>query len=140
MEAAVVVVGCRGTTAEVREGAARDASGCGDRIDPLMRSIFGLRRKSPPENFSGGGVVMAGGGWWLPDIMGEKGERYNALCVRTSRQNRRGEVNIQFWVLDRVAWECSRHSIIDGLQERANLIGHLALLCVWKWLQLRQSW
>ncbi|GJW48595.1 hypothetical protein Tco_0080241 [Tanacetum coccineum] len=27
----------------------------GDRIDPVTRSLFGLRRKSPPEKFSGGG-------------------------------------------------------------------------------------
>ncbi|GJT34751.1 hypothetical protein Tco_0925170 [Tanacetum coccineum] len=29
-------------------------SDMGDRIDPLMRSIFGVRRKNPPEKFSGG--------------------------------------------------------------------------------------
>ncbi|GJV45353.1 hypothetical protein Tco_1429889 [Tanacetum coccineum] len=27
----------------------------GDRADPIARSLFGLRRKSPPEKFSGGG-------------------------------------------------------------------------------------
>ncbi|GJZ21077.1 hypothetical protein Tco_0558116 [Tanacetum coccineum] len=32
------------------------------RIDRLMRIIFGVGRKSPPENFSGGGDVVAGGG------------------------------------------------------------------------------
>ncbi|GJZ80478.1 mutator type transposase [Tanacetum coccineum] len=35
------------------------ASGCGDRIDRVMGSIFGFGRKSPPEKFSGGG---GGGG------------------------------------------------------------------------------
>ncbi|GJU23865.1 hypothetical protein Tco_1157207 [Tanacetum coccineum] len=34
------------------------ASECGDRIDRVMGSIFGIRRKSPPEKFSGGGE------WW----------------------------------------------------------------------------
>ncbi|GKD72798.1 hypothetical protein Tco_1331080, partial [Tanacetum coccineum] len=33
-------------------------SGCGDRIDPVMRSVFGVGRKSPLEKFSGGGE------WW----------------------------------------------------------------------------
>ncbi|GKC90848.1 hypothetical protein Tco_1151497 [Tanacetum coccineum] len=30
-------------------------SGYGDRVDPVTRSVFGLDRKSPPENFSDGG-------------------------------------------------------------------------------------
>ncbi|GJT93738.1 hypothetical protein Tco_1082583 [Tanacetum coccineum] len=30
----------------------------GDRVDRLMRFIFGLGRKSPPEKFSGGGEVL----------------------------------------------------------------------------------
>ncbi|GJY07561.1 hypothetical protein Tco_0374615 [Tanacetum coccineum] len=30
-------------------------SDMGDRIDPLMRSIFGVRQKGSPEKFSGGG-------------------------------------------------------------------------------------
>ncbi|GJW18919.1 retrovirus-related pol polyprotein from transposon TNT 1-94 [Tanacetum coccineum] len=30
----------------------------GDRVDPLVGSILGLRRKNPPEKFSGGGA------WW----------------------------------------------------------------------------
>ncbi|GJV74271.1 hypothetical protein Tco_1494266 [Tanacetum coccineum] len=55
-----------------------EESGCGDRIDPVMRSVFGVGRKIPPENFSGGGSggrrqweVVAGyfgeerGEWWL---------------------------------------------------------------------------
>ncbi|GJX10993.1 hypothetical protein Tco_0200852, partial [Tanacetum coccineum] len=37
-----------------------EESGVGDRVDPLRRTTFGVRRKNPPENFSGGGVVMAG--------------------------------------------------------------------------------
>ncbi|GJW10254.1 hypothetical protein Tco_1576081 [Tanacetum coccineum] len=32
-----------------------EESGCGDRIDPVRRSVFGVGRKSPPEKFSGGG-------------------------------------------------------------------------------------
>ncbi|GJV45201.1 hypothetical protein Tco_1429737 [Tanacetum coccineum] len=35
-----------------------EESGCGDRIDPVMRSVFGVGRKSPPEKFSGDGY------WW----------------------------------------------------------------------------
>ncbi|GKC11249.1 hypothetical protein Tco_1008031 [Tanacetum coccineum] len=41
-----------------------EESGCGDRIDPVMRSVFGLRRKSRRKTFpaaGGGGRVMAGG-------------------------------------------------------------------------------
>ncbi|GKA56580.1 hypothetical protein Tco_0755652 [Tanacetum coccineum] len=64
------------------ESRVRESDG-GDRIDWEIRSIFGLRRKIPPEKFFGGSVLMAGGGWWLPDIMGEKGERYNALLRMT---------------------------------------------------------
>ncbi|GKG31184.1 hypothetical protein Tco_0423672, partial [Tanacetum coccineum] len=30
----------------------------GDRIDPVMGSVFGVGRRSPPEKFSDGGV------WW----------------------------------------------------------------------------
>ncbi|GKF64381.1 hypothetical protein Tco_0187829, partial [Tanacetum coccineum] len=42
-----------------------EESGCGDRIDPVMRSVFGVGRKSPPEKFSDGGDVVAvvAGGW-----------------------------------------------------------------------------
>ncbi|GJW68969.1 integrase, catalytic region, zinc finger, CCHC-type containing protein [Tanacetum coccineum] len=38
-----------------------EESGCGDRIDPVMRSVFGIGRKSPPEKFSGGGGVVVAG-------------------------------------------------------------------------------
>ncbi|GKF61395.1 hypothetical protein Tco_0181449, partial [Tanacetum coccineum] len=42
-----------------------EESGCGDRIDPVMRSVFGVGRKSPPEKFSGGGWPERGdGGRW----------------------------------------------------------------------------
>ncbi|GKG59084.1 hypothetical protein Tco_0602793, partial [Tanacetum coccineum] len=50
-------------------------SGSGDRVDPLMGSIFGLRRKNPPEKFSGGG---SGGRRWLEGgriFEGERGGR-----------------------------------------------------------------
>ncbi|GJR15300.1 hypothetical protein Tco_0797952 [Tanacetum coccineum] len=41
-------------------GGSRRVSGAvcsviGDRVDPLMRITFGVRRKNPPEKFSGGG-------------------------------------------------------------------------------------
>ncbi|GKA66820.1 putative ribonuclease H-like domain-containing protein [Tanacetum coccineum] len=39
-----------------------EESGVGDRVDPEVGSVFGLRRKSPPEKFSGGGATVAGGG------------------------------------------------------------------------------
>ncbi|GKE49587.1 hypothetical protein Tco_1480845, partial [Tanacetum coccineum] len=54
-------------------------SGSGDRIDPVTRSLFGLRRKSPPEKFSGGGGMVAtvAGRW--PDIL-EGRERLVMSC------------------------------------------------------------
>ncbi|GJY37873.1 hypothetical protein Tco_0424237 [Tanacetum coccineum] len=52
-------------------------SGSGDRIDPVTRSLFGLRRKSPPEKFSGGG-----GGRRLPDMGGrEERSSLNLMTV-----------------------------------------------------------
>ncbi|GKF82021.1 hypothetical protein Tco_0243677, partial [Tanacetum coccineum] len=50
-------------------------SGSGDRIDPGMGRIFGVGRKSSPENFSGG----CGGGRRLPDIW--EGEERGEWCV-----------------------------------------------------------
>ncbi|GJV38344.1 hypothetical protein Tco_1410821 [Tanacetum coccineum] len=49
-------------------------SGSGDRVDPVTRSLFGLRRICPPENFSGGGArwPAVGGGGRLN--WGRKGE------------------------------------------------------------------
>ncbi|GKF04227.1 hypothetical protein Tco_0034895, partial [Tanacetum coccineum] len=47
----------------------------GDRVDPVVRTTFGVRRKNPPENFSGGGVVVAGrrlGGFRRPEFMGRE--------------------------------------------------------------------
>ncbi|GKE67503.1 hypothetical protein Tco_1521664, partial [Tanacetum coccineum] len=47
----------------------------GDRVDRVARSILGVGRKSPPENFSGGGATVVagsgGGGGW-PDTLGER--------------------------------------------------------------------
>ncbi|GKF00554.1 hypothetical protein Tco_0023904, partial [Tanacetum coccineum] len=40
---------------------ARGASGIVDRVDPEVGSVFGLRRKNPPEKFSGGGGGGSGG-------------------------------------------------------------------------------
>ncbi|GKF46497.1 hypothetical protein Tco_0136299, partial [Tanacetum coccineum] len=39
----------------------------GDQIDPVTRSLFGLRRKSPPKKFSGGG----GSGRQRQELAGE---------------------------------------------------------------------
>ncbi|GKF12036.1 hypothetical protein Tco_0049962, partial [Tanacetum coccineum] len=45
-----------------------EESGCGDRIDPVMRSVFGVGRKSHRKSFpvagdgGGGGGGVAGGG------------------------------------------------------------------------------
>ncbi|GKF32436.1 hypothetical protein Tco_0102234, partial [Tanacetum coccineum] len=51
------------------ESRVRESDG-GDRIDREMGMIFGVGRKSSPENFSGG----CGGGRRLPDIW-ERRER-----------------------------------------------------------------
>ncbi|GJX21793.1 hypothetical protein Tco_0226238, partial [Tanacetum coccineum] len=60
----VAVVASGGVESRVRE------SDGGDRIDREMGRIFGVGRKSSPENFSGG----CGGGRLLPDIWeGEEG-------------------------------------------------------------------
>ncbi|GJR90399.1 hypothetical protein Tco_0214410 [Tanacetum coccineum] len=60
-----------------------EESGCGDRIDPVMRSVFGVGRKSPPEKFSGGGATVVagsgGGGGW-PDSLREKRELWLRRC------------------------------------------------------------
>ncbi|GJU83006.1 hypothetical protein Tco_1285371 [Tanacetum coccineum] len=67
--------GCGGGGAWVgTKGRCVAASGVGDRIDRLMRFIFDLGRKSPPEKFSGGGAAVVAGGWPDP-AAGEMGER-----------------------------------------------------------------
>nr|GEV57540.1 hypothetical protein [Tanacetum cinerariifolium] len=38
------------------------ASGIGDRIDRVIRNVFGVRRKNSPEKFSGGGDGGGGSG------------------------------------------------------------------------------
>ncbi|GKD71503.1 hypothetical protein Tco_1325593 [Tanacetum coccineum] len=74
---ATVVVGCRGTAAERRCGWSGEVmervreSGYGDRIDREMGRIFGVGRKSSPENFSGG----CGGGRKVAGNNGEERER-----------------------------------------------------------------
>ncbi|GJV14263.1 hypothetical protein Tco_1359586 [Tanacetum coccineum] len=66
----VAVVASGGVESRVRE------SDGGDRIDREMGRIFGVGRKSSPENFSGG----CGGGRRLPDIW-EGEERVMRECV-----------------------------------------------------------
>ncbi|GJT16009.1 hypothetical protein Tco_0874715 [Tanacetum coccineum] len=68
--ARVAVVASGGVESRVRE------SDGGDRIDREMGRIFGVGRKSSPENFSGG----CGGGRRLPDIW-EGEERVMRECV-----------------------------------------------------------
>ncbi|GJX12854.1 hypothetical protein Tco_0204612 [Tanacetum coccineum] len=59
------------------------ASGYGDRVDRVTRSHFGVRRKNPPENFSGGGAVVAQR--W-PEILERESELSSAsvLCDSAS--------------------------------------------------------
>ncbi|GKF07218.1 hypothetical protein Tco_0041442 [Tanacetum coccineum] len=47
----------------------------GDRIDRVVRNIFGVGRKSPPEKFSGGRR------WWaaVGELAGEEGWRGRVL-------------------------------------------------------------
>ncbi|GKD69156.1 hypothetical protein Tco_1323246, partial [Tanacetum coccineum] len=59
-----------------------EESGVGDRVDPEVGSVFGLRRKSPPEKFSGGGE------WWpaAGELAGEEGWR-GRECIKIVRYN-----------------------------------------------------
>ncbi|GJU33503.1 putative reverse transcriptase domain-containing protein [Tanacetum coccineum] len=65
-----MVMGC-GCRRGGREKWRVEESGSGDRVDPEVGSVFGLRRKSPPEKFSGGGE------WWpaAGELAGEEGWR-----------------------------------------------------------------
>ncbi|GJX47298.1 hypothetical protein Tco_0272488, partial [Tanacetum coccineum] len=53
-----------------------EESGCGDRIDPVVRSVFGVGRRSPPEKFSGGGV------WWPATA----GVRRRRMCLEPAEK------------------------------------------------------
>ncbi|GJS51970.1 hypothetical protein Tco_0625332 [Tanacetum coccineum] len=53
---------------------ARGASGVVDRVDRNDGESFGLRRKNPPEKFSGGGGMVAGGGWPVAGYLREREE------------------------------------------------------------------
>nr|GFA49593.1 hypothetical protein [Tanacetum cinerariifolium] len=52
-----------------------------DRVDRVIRILFGLVGKSPPEKFSGGGGVVVAGRRWLPDFVGEKGLIKGCVCL-----------------------------------------------------------
>ncbi|GJS07550.1 hypothetical protein Tco_0364346 [Tanacetum coccineum] len=79
-----VVMGC-GCRRGGREKWRVAASGSGDRVDPLMRITFGVRRKNPPEKYSGGGgVVVAGGGWW-PALGKEREEEDDGVIMDTTK-------------------------------------------------------
>ncbi|GKD21590.1 hypothetical protein Tco_1223293, partial [Tanacetum coccineum] len=56
-------------------------SGSGDRVHRVVGSNFGLRRKSPPEKFSGGGATVAGGGEGSPEKKVERERKYESVCV-----------------------------------------------------------
>ncbi|GKC75786.1 hypothetical protein Tco_1126560, partial [Tanacetum coccineum] len=58
------------------ESRVRESDG-GDRIDREMGRIFGVGRKSSPENFSGG----CGGGRRLPDIFGRENVLIVCVCI-----------------------------------------------------------
>ncbi|GJW11974.1 hypothetical protein Tco_1577801, partial [Tanacetum coccineum] len=84
MEKRVARCGCGGSGAAGGDDDYRDGdeggivvvaeSEYGDRVDPVVRTTFGVRRKIPPEKFSGGGgrnPVGEGGRRWG----GMRGER-----------------------------------------------------------------
>ncbi|GJT20070.1 putative ribonuclease H-like domain-containing protein [Tanacetum coccineum] len=75
----VAVVASGGVESRVRE------SDSGDRIDREMGRVFGVGRKSSPENFSGG----CGGGRRLPDIW-EGEERVMRECPRAKLEKLSG--------------------------------------------------
>ncbi|GJX63180.1 hypothetical protein Tco_0296080 [Tanacetum coccineum] len=72
-----------------------EESGVGDRIDPVVRSTFGVSPKSPPEKFSGGGDVvvaecwaeedepsLSAVGWWPGDGPGENPKKQTGKLSR----------------------------------------------------------
>ncbi|GKA26047.1 reverse transcriptase domain-containing protein [Tanacetum coccineum] len=61
-----------------------EESGVGDRVDRVTRNDFGLRRKSPPEKFSGGGE------WWpaAGKLAGEEGWRGRVFILRLHKEQR----------------------------------------------------
>nr|GFB71901.1 hypothetical protein [Tanacetum cinerariifolium] len=57
-------------------------SGVKDRVDRVIRTVFGFAEKRSPEKFSGGGGVVAGGGWPGMVAGGRRlGEREGWECV-----------------------------------------------------------
>ncbi|GKA77531.1 hypothetical protein Tco_0783992 [Tanacetum coccineum] len=66
-----------GDAAGVVVGSCVTAIDSGDRVDRVNGSIFGLSRKSPPENVSSGGSMVAGGDGWP----GVGREREYSMCV-----------------------------------------------------------
>ncbi|GKA27576.1 hypothetical protein Tco_0713744, partial [Tanacetum coccineum] len=53
-----------------------EESGCGDRIDPVMRSVFGVGRKSCRKGFRRPTAVVE---WW-PAVAGNYGEGEELYC------------------------------------------------------------
>ncbi|GJU43704.1 hypothetical protein Tco_1200970 [Tanacetum coccineum] len=49
----------------------------GDRVDPVVRTTFGVRRKIPPEKFSGGGGR---------NPVGESGRRWGGMRGERERE------------------------------------------------------
>ncbi|GKD53109.1 hypothetical protein Tco_1286496, partial [Tanacetum coccineum] len=68
-------VGCGGTAAG-EEGRVRE-SGSGDRVDPLMGIIFGIRRKNPAGKVFRRWLPVVGGG----GVAGEEGGEGRVLLV-----------------------------------------------------------
>ncbi|GKA22538.1 hypothetical protein Tco_0708500, partial [Tanacetum coccineum] len=74
----------------VRWGVIRrvEESGVGDRVDRVTRNDFGLRRKSPPEKFSGGGEWWPAAGESSPEKKGGEGEYDTLQILRLHKEQR----------------------------------------------------
>ncbi|GJR07833.1 carbohydrate-binding, CenC-like protein [Tanacetum coccineum] len=116
-------VGCGGTAAG-EEGRVRE-SGSGDRVDPLMGIIFGLRRKNPAgklfrrRRYSG----RRWGEWW-PDNLGKKRRRITSgmaiECIINSLKSewieeRFTAENVQQFIKDEGTFSTT-HTLLTYLQ------------------------